>query len=200
MFTGNSRAIFNRLDRADLVVGMHDAHKDRARCNRFAKFVWVNPASSVNRKIGQPRAQAFEKPARFDDRRVLDPSGDDVIALVAKSKIRALESEIVGLTATAGENDLIVVATEQSCDLAACYIKRSLCFSRSLMATRRIAVMIVKKSVHRSGDGRIDWRACVVIQINALHWTSRRMNNAVIVLQCGPLLALHQERRATVRA
>ena len=36
---GDSGAILDRLDRADLVVGMHDADEDRARRDRFAKVV-----------------------------------------------------------------------------------------------------------------------------------------------------------------
>jgi hypothetical protein len=31
-------------------------------------------------------AQAFEKPTWFDDRRMVDPSGDDVITLITKRK------------------------------------------------------------------------------------------------------------------
>jgi hypothetical protein len=75
----------------------------------------------------------FEKPVRLNNCRVLDPCRDDVIALVAKSKIRALDGEIVGLAATTGENDFIIVTTKQSCDLTACCLKRGLCLNRSPM-------------------------------------------------------------------
>jgi hypothetical protein len=34
-------------------------------------------------------AQAFEKPTWFDDRRMVDPSGDDVITLITKRKVFA---------------------------------------------------------------------------------------------------------------
>ena len=89
----NAGAIHDRLDGADLVVGMHDADKDRARCDRPAEIIGVDPACAVDRQIGHPCAKAFEKPAGFDDRWVLNPCGDDVIALVAKCEEYALECQ-----------------------------------------------------------------------------------------------------------
>ena len=61
---------------------------------------------------------------------MLDPSGDDVIALVAQREKRALEGEIVGLTAAARKNNLIVVAAEKCCDLAASSFDGGLCADR----------------------------------------------------------------------
>jgi hypothetical protein len=65
---------------------MHDADKDCARRDRFAKVAESNPAGAVNGQVDDLRAQAFEKPTWFDDRRMLDPSGDDVITLITKRK------------------------------------------------------------------------------------------------------------------
>src|SRR5215469_16163539 len=105
----NAGAILNRLDGSDLVIGMHDADEDGARRDGLTKVAWINAASAVDRQISHARTQAFEKATRFNDRRVLDLGGDDVIALVAQCEERALEGEIIGLAAAAGKNDLIVV-------------------------------------------------------------------------------------------
>src|SRR5262245_63704712 len=110
---GNSGAILDRLNGSDLVVGVHDAHQDRARRDRSAKVVGINPARAVNRQIRHAGAQALEKTARFDDSRMLDPRRDDVIAPVAARKEYALEGKVVGLAAAAGENDLVASAAEQ---------------------------------------------------------------------------------------
>src|SRR5262249_41927705 len=133
MLMSNAGAIFNWLNRPNLVVGVHDADENRAWCNRLVKVAWINAAGAVDGQIGHPRAQAFEKPARFDDRRVLDPSGDDVIALLAQGEEYALEGKIVCLATAARENYFNVVAAEQCCDLAARDLQARLCLDRSPM-------------------------------------------------------------------
>ena len=74
--------------------------------------------------------------------------GDDVIALVAMGEEHTLEGEVVGLAAAARENNFIVVAAEQCCDLAASNLKGNLCLNGSPMPTRWIAVMVLKKRTH----------------------------------------------------
>ena len=137
--------------------------------SRVTKVGRVNAASPVNGQIGHPRAQAFEKVARFDYRRMLDPGGDDVIALIAQSEEHALEREIISLAAAACENNFIRVAVEQCCDLLARRLQRSLCLNRSPMPARRISVMVFEKCSHRRCHSWVDRRASVVIKINALH-------------------------------
>ena len=188
---GNSCAVLDRLDRTDLVVGVHDADEDRARRDRPAKVVGVNPARTVNGQIGHPRAQAFEKPARFDDRWMLDLRGDDVIALVAKRKEHALEGKVICLATAARENDLVVVATEQSRHLAARRLKRGFRRGRGPMPARRIAVMILKKRTHHRGDRGIDGRACVVVEINRAH--GQNTGNDRLLL-AGSALNTHQNQ------
>src|SRR5579863_2515243 len=109
----NAGAVFNWLNGPHLVIGMHDAHEDRARHDRAAKVGWINAAGAVDGQIGDLRAQAFEKSAGFDSRRMLDLRRNDVVALVAESEEDAFEGEVIGLTAAACENDLVVLAAKQ---------------------------------------------------------------------------------------
>src|SRR5690242_13097042 len=48
MFSGNLGASGNRLDRSDLIVGMHDAGENRSRCDCRAKILHVDLAPGVN--------------------------------------------------------------------------------------------------------------------------------------------------------
>ena len=57
VLVGNASAILDRLDGADLVVGVHDADEDRARRDRFAKVVGVNPAGADQRASRSPARQ-----------------------------------------------------------------------------------------------------------------------------------------------
>src|SRR5262245_34654969 len=109
---GNAGALRDRLDGSDLVIGMHDAHEDRARRDRLAEIVGIKAACAVNGQIRHTCAEAFEKTARLNNCRMLDPRGDDVIALVAKREECALKRKIICFAAAAGENDLIVVAAK----------------------------------------------------------------------------------------
>ena len=123
----NAGAVADRLDGPDFIVGMHNADEDCARRDRLAKVARVNAARAVDRQVRYPRAQPFEKPARLDDRRVLDSGGDDVIALVAQGEKYAFEGQVIGLTAAARKNDFIIVTTKQCCYLAAGGLDRSFC-------------------------------------------------------------------------
>src|SRR5262249_7639852 len=110
---GDTGAILDRLNRADLVVCMHDADEDSAWRDGFAKIVGVDPPCSVHTQIGHPRALALEKSARPNDGWVLDPSADDMIAFVAKREEHAFKSKVICFAAPARENDLVFLAAEQ---------------------------------------------------------------------------------------
>jgi hypothetical protein len=56
VLVGDSGAFGHRLDGPDLVVGVHDADKDRSRRNRSANVIGVNSSCAVNRQIGYTRA------------------------------------------------------------------------------------------------------------------------------------------------
>src|SRR5262249_30332577 len=135
----------------------------------LAEIVGINAAGAVNGQIRHARAEAFEKTTRLDDRGMLNPRGDDVITLVAKREECALEGEIICFAAAAGENDLIVVAAKQPRYLVARALKRGFRRGRCPVAAGWIAVVTFKKRAHRRSDRRIDWRARVVIKIDALH-------------------------------
>ena len=188
-------AIFDRLNGADLVVGVHDAHKNRAGREGSAKILGVDPPGSVDWKISHARAKPFEKPAGLDDCRMLDAGRDDVIALVAQGKEDALERKIVGLAAAAGEDNLFAVAAEHDGDLAARRLEGGLGFGRSPMPARRIAEMVFQKRAHGGGDRRIDRRAGVVIEIDALHGQNTRTLSAFKVEAASSSMVL---RRAPV--
>jgi hypothetical protein len=83
MLAGNTGTVLDRLDRADFVVGVHDADQDRPRCDRSPKIVGIDTSRSVDREAGDACAKAFEKPARFENRRMLDLRCDNMVALVA---------------------------------------------------------------------------------------------------------------------
>src|SRR2546429_1161154 len=169
VLAGNAGAVLDRLDGSNLVVGMHDADKDRARCDRLADIVGINAACAINGQIRHACAEAFEKTARLDDGRMLDTGGDDVIAVITKREECALEGKIIRLAAAARKNDLIVVTAKRCRHLAARCLKRSFCRCGRPMPAGWIAVVTRKKRADCGHDRRIDGRARVVIEIDGLH-------------------------------
>ncbi len=69
-----------RLDRADLVVDVHDADEDRVAANSVLQLARVDEAFSVDAEIGDAEARFFEALSRVQDGVVLDRRGDDVVA------------------------------------------------------------------------------------------------------------------------
>ena len=80
MLAGDRGAFLDRLDRADLVVRVHDADEDRVRTDRTAKVIRIDAARSVDRQPCHFGPDPFEKPERSDDRRMLDDRGYEMPA------------------------------------------------------------------------------------------------------------------------
>ena len=140
LLAGDLRDFGDRLDRADLVVRVHDADQKCVLGDRLADVVGIDKAAPVDWNVGHVRAKSLEKPAWCQDRGMLDLRRDNVRRSIAARKEQALEREIVGLAATTGEDDLIGGAAEECRNLAARDLQGGLRWHACPMATRRIAV------------------------------------------------------------
>ncbi len=117
MIAGDLRRLHDRLDGADLVVGVHEADEDRIAPNRLAHFVGIDEAEAIDRHERDRRAEPFEEAARFENGGVLDRGGDDMRRLAAAGEEHPFEREIVGFAAAAREHDLVGSATQERSDL-----------------------------------------------------------------------------------
>ena len=97
----------DRLDRADLVVGVHDGDQDRLVRDRLFEFRRVDEAVLVDREIGDGEAFLLQVLAGMEDRMVLDLRSDDMVALLPVRKGHSLDRPVVGLASPGGEIDLI---------------------------------------------------------------------------------------------
>ena len=94
-FMGDARAFLDGLDSADLVVGMHDADEDGSRRDRASQVVRIDLPGAIDRQVSDLRAYTFEKTAGFENRRMLNAGGDNMIALAAQCEERAFERQVV---------------------------------------------------------------------------------------------------------
>ena len=111
----------DRLERADLVVGVHDADQHRPGLDRPAHVLGVHDPEAVDGHDGQPITEAaFEVTACGEDRRMLDRRGDDVVA--ARREAARATPLIARLSASlplAVKTTLVRLAAEQRRDLRA---------------------------------------------------------------------------------
>ena len=115
----------DRLKRADLVVGVHDADERGAAVQGLAHRVGIDQSLAIDRHNRDPAAQAFEELARLQRGRMLDGAGDDVQRRCAQrpkkprslAKTDPFEGMIARFGAAAGEDDLVRLRTEQLGDL-----------------------------------------------------------------------------------
>src|SRR5262249_14880795 len=148
---------------------MHDADENSPPRDRFSNVIWINVAGPIDGNNGDREALLLEEPARTGDCRMLHRARDDMVALVFQRPGHAFEGQVVGLTASAGKDNLAVLSAEQRSDLAACFLQRHPCALSRPMPARRIAEMTFQEWPHRGADGRIDRRAGVVVEVDADH-------------------------------
>src|SRR5207253_8441535 len=111
--------LVDRLEGADLVLGVHDADQRGPAVNRRTDVVRVNAAVAVDRHDRHAAAEAAQEPARLQRRRVLDGGGDDVRVVAQAGEDDALDGVVARLAAAAGEDDLVRGGVEQLGDLGA---------------------------------------------------------------------------------
>ena len=139
-----------------------------------ANIVGIDAAEAIDGHDGHREAMLLEEPAGFDDRRMLDGAGDDVVALVLQRPGHALEGQVVGLAASAGEDDLVALGSRAAPRPGCAPARVRPCARSSPMSARRIAEMILQKRPHRGSDGRIDRRAGVVVEVDARPWSEHQ--------------------------
>src|SRR5665213_1171134 len=120
LFLGDTTDFGHRMNRADLVVGIHQRDQNGLVGNRRADCVRVNHAVLIDRQISDDRlAGALERTATVENRLMLGYTRDDVVALVLVKIDDALDGEVVGLGRAAGENDFLGLGVDQRRNLIA---------------------------------------------------------------------------------
>ena len=88
--------------------------------------------------------------------------------LVAR-KHHSLDCQIVGLSSTTGENNLVAVAPNQRANLATRVLDRFGGSATKRMAARWVAVVVREERCHRFDNARGDRRGGVKVEVNFLH-------------------------------
>src|SRR6478735_7178454 len=97
--------LLDRLYRAHLIVGVHDAHENGARRDGAMYVVRVDAPVAIDGHDSHAVAEFAQEAARFKDSRVLDGTGDDVIAPGPQRPGYSFEGEVVGLAPPTREDN-----------------------------------------------------------------------------------------------
>src|SRR5579872_3196918 len=112
VFTSNTSNFRNRLNRPDLVVGVHHRNQNGLWSNRTPHVVSVDAAESVHGQVCCGGAEPFKKPTRIDDGGMFHLRCDEVSFGLPFSEEHALQRMIVSFTSPAGEDNLARSALE----------------------------------------------------------------------------------------
>ena len=164
------RQFGDRLDRADLVVGVHHADDRGVVCERLPQCIGGDNARLVDleeRRAGPALAQGFD---RVEDRLVLDVTGHEVMTSAAPERLGdAADGEIVTLGPAAGEDDFGRVGADQGCHGAPGLVDSRFRLLSEVVDARRVAPLVAQRRAHPVGDRRGERGRGVVIQVDALH-------------------------------
>ena len=163
---GDGRDFGNRLDGADLVVGVHDGHQDSIGCDDPLDVSGAHHPVLVHRQVGDAVALAFEPPAGLQHRRVLNGRGDDVVTALAIGRGHTLDGTVIGLAAATGEDDFCYLATQQRRHLCAGMLNCPLGLHAVGMRARRVAEVLVEVRHHRLRHATVNGRRGIVVQVN----------------------------------
>ena len=157
----------HRLDRADLVVGVHHAHDCRLPVDGAGQRVYVEHAAGIDRNLGHPEA-VLAQPARgVEHCMVLDRAHDDpVAALVARAHGHALKGDVVCFRAARREHDLVGARADGRGDDLARFFDGLARLARGRVEGRRIREPVVEVWRHRRARLRPQRRSGRVVEVD----------------------------------
>ena len=165
---GDGGELGDRLDRADLVVGVHHRHEGRVVGHGLAQPVGRHDPARVERQEGRFPSALRQRLEGVEHGLVLDARRDEVPAAGNFERFGgAANGEIVGFGAAAGEDDFRRFGANQGRGCAPRVVNCRFCLLPVVMNTRRIAEKILECAHHGVRGGRVDRGRRVVIEIDA---------------------------------
>lgn len=157
----------DRLDRADLVVRVHDRDERGLVGDGGFELLGHDDAVFMHVEVGDGEAFLFQCRAGVQHGVVLEFAGDDVRLALGFQLVRdAFDGPVVAFAAARGEIDLVRVGAEAAGDLLARLLQRLLCGIAERVEARGVAVELLIKRQHRVEHSGGDSRGGGVVCIN----------------------------------
>ena len=167
VFLADRADLRNRLNRADLVVCIHDRDERGLLGDRGLELLGHDDAVLMHVEIGDREALLFKRRAGVQHGVVLELARDDVcLAFRFQFVGGALYGPVVALAAARGEIDLARVGAEAAGYLFARFLKRLFRSVADRVKARWVAVELLVKRQHRVEHSGRDGRGSGVVCIN----------------------------------
>src|SRR5713226_2170643 len=106
MTMGNLCNLRDRLQRASLVVGVHDRDQHRLLIDSRLNISRTDPPTFVHGQIRDPQSmQSLKGTANIEDGGMLGDLGDDMLAISTPRQCCPTNGKVVAFRPSAGEND-----------------------------------------------------------------------------------------------
>ena len=128
------RDLANRLNRSDLVVGMHDADQARVWTYRFGNRLRLDNTMLITVHDRQLASQFLAKIRGLKRCRMLDRGGDHVTTRFSAGQHDSLDRHVARFGSTTGKNDFIGVTSQHPGNFCSGVLD---CFSRRPAETVR---------------------------------------------------------------
>src|SRR4029077_4811532 len=150
------------------IVGRHHGDENRFLRNRISKLLYVYEPMPIHRKISHLIPMLLQGLAAVQDRFVFGYTSYDMVALVAVRLSDALDSQVVGLRRTAGEDNLPRRGgVDQSRDLLSRMVySRFALPPEGMIPARCIAELFREVWKHGFQYSRIHRSGCVIVHVN----------------------------------
>ena len=163
----------NGLDRADLVVGVHDRHKTGVVPNGVCDLLGQDDAVFTDGKQRDLKPLPLQLFECVQDRVMLERGGDDVHFSLPLAEPRGAQKRlIVGLAAAGGEGDLSRGAAETVRHALPRRGKRLGGSLTERVQAGRVAILLLQIREHGFDGGTAHFGRRRVIQINSFHMSS----------------------------
>ena len=146
----NFRKRFNRLNRADFVVGEHDGNNFCLRTNFFLQVGGIDCAELVDGQCRHAATQIFHRGARIQNCFVFDGGSDDVRAFAQMRKHARFYRPIIAFGAARRENNFMRLGVNASSNFFSRLPQNFFQRTRKLVSRRRIGKKIFLQVNHQS--------------------------------------------------
>ena len=185
--------LFERLNHADFIVGVHDRHQNRLRPQVFLQAVDINKAVRADRQVRHGKALRFKPFAGIQDAIMLNRGDHEMIPVLPVRKRHAFQRKIVRFRAAGREYNFLAAGVQRGRKVSPRLLNGVAGFLTFDVQAGRIAVFLAKIRQHGRQHALIHLRAGSVIKIDNIHCVYLRILVVIVDIRRGN--ALPEARR-----